>query len=260
MFKISPIQKIAYASMFLILTILGTRLPAMFSIPSFEFVRISLGPAFIILAGIFLGPLYGAIVGGFSDLLGVVVFPTTLGSIGVINPFITLMYTLMGALSWVVYFLIKKIKKTNILSISMLGVTIGLLVFLVIYLLTNDSITSFGGKVYSFNLVTKIIIISISVLLTGGFIVGYIYLNKYFENRFKELGLDIDFKKVAFNCFICEIFISLIMGSIVKSIMYQVDFIVLLFIQSIMFFIDITLNSYIVSLLLTLLRKIIRKK
>ena len=256
MFKIKPVQKISLAAMLLILTVVGTRIPALFSIPSFEFVRLSLGPAFIIFSSIVLGPFYGALIGAASDLLGAIVFPQTLGTIGTINPFITLMYGLMGALAWLVFFLIKKIKKTKILTIVLFSVVAAVYLFLLIYLLSNNSITSFGGVVYNFNTAMKIIIIALATILSAGFVISYIYFAKYFESKYKEVNAIIDYRQISFIVFVCELLICLIMGSFVKSFMYGVDFFVIFFIQSIMFFIDIILNSYISCLVLMVFENI----
>ena len=256
MFKIKPIQKITLAAMLLILTVVGTRIPALFSIPSLEFVRLSLGPAFIIFSSIILGPLYGAFIGAASDLLGAIVFPQTLGTIGTINPFITLMYGLMGLIAWLVFFLIKKVKKTKALSLSMFIAIAVMYVFLVVYVIANNSITSFGGKVYPLSIPVKVIVISLASILTAGFVISYIYFAKYFEKKYQNIATIIDFRQISFIVFVCEVLICLIMGSVVKSFMYGVDFLVIFFIQSIMFFIDIILNSYISTLVLIVFESI----
>ena len=247
MFKIKPVQKITLEAMLLILTVVGTRIPALFSIPSLEFVRLSLGPAFIIFSSIILGPLYGAFIGAASDLLG---------AIGTINPFITLMYGLMGLIAWLVFFLIKKVKKTKALSLSMFIAIAVMYVFLVVYVIANNSITSFGGKVYSLSIPVKVIVISLASILTAGFVISYIYFAKYFEKKYQNIATIIDFRQISFIVFVCEVLICLIMGSVVKSFMYGVDFLVIFFIQSIMFFIDIILNSYISTLVLVVFESI----
>ena len=74
MIKLSQIQKITMAAVMIVLTIIFTRLLSIQNIPVIPFVRISLGPAVVILASLILGPIYGGIVGGAADILGIVLF------------------------------------------------------------------------------------------------------------------------------------------------------------------------------------------
>ncbi len=128
----------------------------------------------------------------------------------------------------------------------------GMYAFLLTYLLMNNSITSFGGRVYELNNVVKTVLISLASVLSIGFVTSYILLNKHFAKKYEGIDVEIDFRKFSFIAFVCEIIVSLLIGSLVKSLMYQVDFLVIMFIQAVMFFIDIIINSYITSLLFLL--------
>ena len=61
-------------------------------------IRLGLGLLPILFAGVFLGPVYGAIVGGLADLIGALLFP-----IGPYFPGFTLSSALMGLIPGVCY-------------------------------------------------------------------------------------------------------------------------------------------------------------
>ena len=89
--KIDSVQRIAIGGLLLALIIIFTRFLSFQNIPLIPFVRISIGPALIIFASLLLGPIYGGIIGGLSDILGILLVPNALGYS--INPFFTLIYT-----------------------------------------------------------------------------------------------------------------------------------------------------------------------
>ena len=255
MIKMSQIQKITLSAMLLVLAILGTRLPALFTIPNASFIRISLGPSMIILSSILLGPLYGAVVGGGSDLLGSVIFPSTLGGLS-INPFITIIYTLLGIIPWALLFITKHIRRSFkypwILYLAMLL----LWVFVLIFLIYNDSISLYGGKVYDFSLLSKTLICSISFVLMVLMGLCLFFVNKQFQKKIATYPSLPSPYEIAFISFVCEILLMLILGSLVKAFMYEIDFLFIFFVQSVVLFIDVPLNTFVVSYLLLLYSKV----
>lgn len=242
-----PIVKICLAGLFLALTIIFTRFIAIQNIPVIPFVRISLGPALIIFASIYLGPFYGAIVGGGSDILGILLVPNTLGYS--INPWFTLIYTILGIVPYFVFKLLRKNHNDKI-DLTIFIITMVLLwLFVLIYGLCNSTI---GG--HNFEPYQKVLLFSISFVLSIGTILAIIFLRKHFEKS------DVPFLKISCLSLLCEIFVMLIGNSIVKSIFFEVDYLVILFFQSIVFFIDIPLNSFVVSYLLKLTNKVFFNK
>ena len=136
--KISQVQKITLSALLLALTIILTRITPLQNFPLIPWIRISLGPALIIFSSILLGPLYGAIVGAGSDILGIVLFPNSLGY--AINPLFTLVYGLLGVLPWILYILIKRIKNRYIPIIIFLASSILVYSALVIFIFLVPSI------------------------------------------------------------------------------------------------------------------------
>ena len=255
--KIDHIQRIALSGLLLALVIIFTRFLSIQNIPLIPFVRISLGPALIIFASLLLGPLYGGVVGGLSDILGIVLVPNAAGYS--INPWFTLVYTLLGVLPWCIYKLIGFIKNEKILYISTISFLGALFIFVTVFLLTNNTIILFS-KEYSFELYQKIIIIASTFLLGSLTSIGLIFINRYFVKKNSENIYKISTYKVAFTSMVSELLILLILNSIVKMLFFETDFLVIFFSQSIVFFINIILDTFIATLLLHQSSKIFKNK
>lgn len=251
----SRIQQISLAGMLLVLTVLGTRIPALFTVSGFGFIRISLGPSLIIFSSILLGPFFGAIIGAGSDILGALIFPSTLGGLN-INPFITLMYLVLGILPWLLLFITKRVRhafnKPWIIYIVMLV----LWSFILLFLIFNSQISLYGGKIYTFDLTQKIIILSVSFALMLLMAVSLFFINRHFAKK-NEIYANIPSPyEVALIAFICEVLIMLLLGSLIKAFMYEIDYLFIFFVQAVVLFIDVPLNTLLVSFILTVYAKV----
>jgi ECF transporter S component (folate family) len=255
MIKMSRVQQIALAGMMLVLTILGTRLPALFTPSNFGFIRISLGPSMIIFSSILLGPLFGAVIGAGSDLLGSVIFPSTMGGLN-INPFITLMYLLLGILPWLLVFLTKKVRHSFNKPWIIYVIMVILWSFVLLFLIFNSSITLYGGKVYNFDVAQKIIIITVSFALMVLMAVALFFINRNFSKKIALYPTIPSPYEIALISLICEVLIMLLLGSLIKAFMYEIDFLFIFFVQAVVLFIDVPLNTLIVSFLLTIYAKV----
>lgn len=240
--KISPVAKISLSGLILALVIIFTRFLSIQNIPVIPFVRISIGPALIIFSSIFLGPLYGAVIGGASDILGILLVPNALGY--AINPWFTLIYTVLGILPWCFFKLFKLIKNEKTSFIGVVAILAALYAFVLIYGLTQD----LGLKTY----IKIIIFVSVFVLLAGT-AVGLFFINRKMKDGVVPVNV------VAMTVLLSEILVMLIANSIVKSIFFEVNFFVVFFSASIVFFIDIPLNTIVVSYLLKLANKVFYK-
>ncbi len=245
--KIDSVQRIAIGGLLLALIIIFTRFLSFQNIPLIPFVRISIGPALIIFASLLLGPIYGGIIGGLSDILGILLVPNALGYS--INPFFTLIYTLLGVLPWCVFKLVDFIKSNKLIFILSISVLLSLYIFLIVYLLTNNSIVLFS-KEYSFETYQKILIIVIGGLLISSLAVGIYFIDRYFCHKKIDTYVAFSTFKVTFTSIIVESIVLLLLNSIVKMIYFEIDFLVIFFTQAIVFIIDIALDSFIVTLLL----------
>lgn len=251
--KLSLIQKISLSGILLALIIIFTRILSVQNVPVIPFVRISLGPALIIFSSLLLGPVFGMFIGGLSDILGIVLFPNSLGY--GINPWFTLVYAILGLAPGLLVYALKYIKSEKIMFISIVSVLSALFIFVMVFLLINTDITLFG-KNYHFEIWHKIVIISVSLVLTIGTILGIYLINKHYKDDEKRVPI----YKVTFISIISEFLILLIANSIVKMIFFETDFLVIVFSQAIVFFINILLDAFVVTNLLELAKRTLKTK
>lgn len=100
-------KKIVISSLLIAISIVLTRVFSTYlMIAGVPGARLAIGYVPIILAGIILGPYYGAMVGAIADVLGFFLAP-----VGVYFPLITLTSALVGILPYVIYTLTKKLKQ-----------------------------------------------------------------------------------------------------------------------------------------------------
>lgn len=251
--KNNIVRQITLSALILSLTIICTRLLSIQNIPVIPFVRISLGPALIIFTSIFIGPVSGLVVGAASDILGIVLFPNALGYS--INPLFTVVYGLLGLLPYFIFKLSKKLNK-NTINLSIITAILGCLcVFVTIFMSLNSSITLFG-KTYQFLTWHKALIISLSWVLSIAVVTVIYFINKHL---LKKYGGDmIDTYPIAVASIVSELIVLLILNSIVKVLFFEVDFLFVFFAQAVVFFIDVPLNTFVVTLLGILYKKVVK--
>ena len=241
--KNSPVFKICFSGLLLALIIIFTRFLSLQNIPVLPFVRISFGPGLIIFASLFLGPIYGGAIGGLSDILGIVLVPSALGY--GINPWFTLVYTLLGILPWCLLKLFNIIKNKKISFAIFLVVFISLLTFGNIYLFVGNN---FGSV--SFDIATKIIISISSIVLSILTICLIVLINKKYES--------LNVLNFAIISLISEVIMMTILNSIVKSIFFGTEFFVIFFFQVIALFINVPMNTFLLSFLFKTVNRIVK--
>lgn len=222
----NAVRKITISALLIALTVICLKVIAIN--PGFSFVRISFGPALIIFSSLYLGPVYGAVVGAGSDLLGAFVFPT-----GEYQPLFTLVYGVLGVLPWLLNFLFKKINNGKFAGIFF--------IFLVILW-----VIAAGLMVWLFpqisDLKIKIIFSCVGVILAVGMLVGIFFISNHFKTKFPEY--DDKFYRYASICLICEIIVMVFGNSLVKSFHYDVPYMLVVEWMALISFINITINSF----------------
>lgn len=245
--KLSPVVKISLSGLILALVIIFTRFLSVQNIPFLPFVRISIGPALIIFASILLGPIYGGIIGGASDILGIFLVPNALGY--PINPWFTLVYTGLGILPWCIYKLVKLIKNDKVSLIVMGAILLGLWLFVVIYGSRQNYILD-----KEFTLSAKLIIFVLSFLMIAGTIILIILIKHHYDNEVLSPY------NIAILSIIVEVVVMLLANSFAKSFFFGIEFKIVFFMQAIIFFIDIPMNTILISYLLKLANKVFNKE
>ena len=243
------VQKIALAGIFIVLVALFQKVFAVNYIPVLPFVRISFGgPALIIFSSILLGPWFGLFVGAASDIIGFYIFdPKLMGT----APFfqITFIYALLGFGSYFIFKLVSLLKKEKIMiiveSIFFSLLLIGVTLFSILY------------KSDNFLLWHKILIPVVSLILLTLTLFTQIYLTKYFNKKEMEVSPI----HVGFSSFVIEISIMLVFGVAMKTWAFGSGlFLIILVSQVVVAFFNIPLNTFLVSYIMYLSKRLIRGK
>lgn len=243
--------KITLSALFLALAVILQKLLAVNYIPIVPFLRISFGgPAIIILASILFGPLFGFVIGAGSDLLGYLLFdPKNIAFL----PQITLIYALLGFLPYFLFIFIKKIRSKKIMLISLISVVSLLLVALTFYLFMNEQIHLYKN-VYTLELWEKFLIVGVAIILFVGLIVFTILLNKKKE---KEDELPFNVYQLSFGMLIIELIVMVMFGTLMKGWAFGfATYPAILICQLLVLFINVPLNTVIITLFLKILLKL----
>ena len=235
----STVRKITISALLIAITVICLKVIAIY--PGFPFVRISFGPALIIFSSLYLGPVYGLVVGAASDVLGAFLIPT-----GVYQPLITVVYGLLGVIPWVLNWLFKKINNQKFAGITVY--------FLVIsWFLVSMAMVWFYPQID--NMTYKIVYSSVGLALAVGLLIGLHFISKYFEKKNPEY--DNKFYRYALISVIVEIVLMVFGNSFAKSLVYEQPYMLIVEWMALISFIDIPLasfGSYYLDLLLSKIR------
>ena len=245
----TTVQKICITGLLIALATIGQKVFAINYIPIIPFLRISFcGPAVIIFSSIFLGPIYGMIVGAFSDLLGYLIFdPKTMGFF----PQITAIYAVLGFVSYLIFVLFNQIKSERISLIIKYALILAIILGAVLFLIFNDNFALYGTE-YELNLTTKIIVISFIVVFTAITEVIILLLKKI--SRLKNT--DINVTSLNLSLIVIELLIMVGFGTLMKGFAFGfATYPAILFCQILVLFFNIPVNLFFISLFLKLTSK-----
>lgn len=254
-YNLSIVSKICLAAMFIVLAAICQKVLAFSNFAPIPFLRLSFGgPAIIIFSSILLGPIFGALVGGASDLIGFVIFdPKTTSSI----PFfqITLLYVMLGFASYFVFKLISKLKNRKLLVSIEIASFIAIFMAVVLYLFLKENITLYGTT-YEFNKTIRISTPIITFILLSLLLVINILLSRRFEKKHPEINVN----SISFACFIIELSVMLVFGTIMKVWAFtSATFLPIFFTQLIVSFLNVPLNTFLISYIMVLTDKTLKK-
>ncbi len=266
--RLSPVQKITYCGLLIVLNLLLTRIPGFAQVGgAFSFNRIGLGTGVTVFSSLFLGPFYGAIVGVAGDALGWV----SMGQFtGTFNFFLSFYYALLGICP---YFFAKILRIEGhhsrfdefLLYSIYAGITIAFICGLWIGGVFDQNFTNWNMELIS----TKIVFTCVSLLvmiLTG---VGLFFCLRSYKKRqgqrlpnpyrvglvcvFSEL-ITIFIKPLAF-CLFC----TLLLGKPIEEA-WHIDYSGLVMLSLIFSFADIPLNTFFVNFACLYARRYVREE
>lgn len=253
-YKLTIVQKICFAGIFIPLIAIFQKIFAVNYIAIIPFVRISFGgPALIIFASIILGPWFGLLVGAASDILGFFIFdPKMFGSL----PFfqITAIYALLGFSSYFAFNWVKKISNTKMMIVVELATFLILFLAITLFVEIAPSIALYGVT-YEFTSLHKILIPIILFILLGLLFVLVVLIDKHFKKR----NIEISTYHVSFSAFVLEVVVMLIFGTIMKTWAFSsTTFLAIFLSQVAVLFFNIPLNTFLLSYIMVITRRMFK--
>lgn len=252
-FKLKTIHKIPLAAIMLVLIILFTRVIALNNLPAIPFLRISLGPSLIIFSSLLLGPIYGALIGGLSDILGIVMFPNAYA----INPLFTLVYLLFGLTPPFLYWLVKRLKKEKILYLINCLILFLVASFITLFIFLNDEFVLYGVT-YNLALWLRILISVLAFFIAIMLALAIYFIGRYYQKKDNN-NYQFNINKFAFIAIINNLVWMLGLNSLIKTFFFDVNFLIIFFTQALMFVFDILISVFLIPYLFLLVHHIYRK-
>lgn len=255
--NLSLINKICLAGLFIALGMILNQIICIKEIPIIPFLKISLGaPAIIIISSLLLGPIFGGLVGGSIDFMGYLLFDIKSFPY---FPQISLIYVLLGIFPAFLFGLVKNIKNNKLmLSFEIIIMTL-IIALITLFFVYNDDLKLYG-KTYHFELWTKLLIIGFLICLSIMVVAISFFANKMYLKHFLRQGvaykLGFNAYQISFVCFLVEIFIMVLFGTLMKATAFGFNmYMAILICQIITMFFNIPLNILLVSYILLITRK-----
>ncbi|MFA6754950.1 MAG: ECF transporter S component [Bacilli bacterium] len=242
--KMTILYKISFSALFIALTMILSRfLSIPFYLFGLPFLKVSLAPSIVMFSSFYLGPLWGLLVGSFADILGALLAPQG----GEFNPLFTIAAGLTGLMPWLVYkCLDKKLDKHFPYVLS--GVLLAFDIFITIYLCLNDRFYTSAKKYYEIAQWMKITIPIVCFAISILFVVGIIFIKKKFSNR--KINGYYNIYSIAASIYITYFFFKIPVSSLVKWIVLDYPFFLILASQLLLGFITCFVHTFIDTLAL----------
>ncbi len=251
-FKVSSVKRIALSGILIAIGVIFNKVVQIgYPYIPVPFVRIAFGgPALIMLAGLLLGPIYGAFIGAMVDVLGYFIFDIkTFGFF----PLITLTYLLLGFFAGILFGFIIKLKDKKKMQIIMYSILALVLVAISLVIVFSDNIAFIVNSGYKFDLWMKI---AFPIMMFALYVMMIIFMQIADKKIKNDENRVFNIYQIGFASFLLDFFIMCLFGSLMKGLSFSMDlFLVILITQFMTMFFTIPFNT----LLLTTLDPIIRK-
>lgn len=249
--RLTLLHKITYSAFFIALGIILSRflsIPGMFGLP---FLKISLAVSVIIFSSLFLGPLWGAIIGFLVDLLGALIFPQG----GSYDFLYSIPAFLEGLLPYFFYKILDKLKIDRKYPIFLSILMILLLSIITIFVLTHDTFSyTSSGKKYTFTLTLKILIPCIFTLFGIIFILGNIFIKKRYSKHQIEEKYNIYL--IGSSVFLTFILIKIPLSSLIFTYRLDYTFEIIFGVRSLSGFLTSLIHTFVIVMELELTLKL----
>lgn len=240
--KMSILYKISISSLLIALYIILSRfvsIPYLFGLP---FVKLSIASSVIGFASLYLGPLFGLIVGTSGDIIGALAFPQ-----GEFNILFTIAASLGGLMPALIYRFIRYTKAEDrfpfVLSSFLVIVPLAITLFITL----NESITYFN-KTYIFYPRIKWTVSVVSWAVSLLFLMGVIFIRKKFKNS--KLNKSYNIYIILSSIFITYVLFKAPVSSLMFNIVYGIDFPIVFGVRLILAFINAFVDSILILIAL----------
>lgn len=242
--NLSLTLKICLTALFVALDVLGQKVFAINYLSFAPFLRISFaGPCIIIFASIFLGPVYGMLVGGLADLLGYLVFDPKAYPLFFQ---ITLIYSVLGFVAYFVFRFVTLIKNKKLLLLIMVSFLSAIFLGASLFLICNSEITLFSST-YKIETYQKVLIPIVLLILFAALVLFIVF----FDKKKSEDEMTLSPIQIGFASLVLEVFVMVIFGSLMKAWAFGFKtYLVILITQSMILFINVPLNTIFLTLLI----------
>ncbi len=250
--NLSLIQKITLAGLFIALITILQKVVAINYISVIPFLRISFGGcALLIFSSFFLGPWFGLLIGAASDILGYFIFdPKTMGFF----PQITAIYTVMGFVSYFFFILVRFIKNKKAMIIVEYSFFAAFLAAITLFITLNNSITLYSTT-YTLEVWQKIVIPIVVFALFALLVVINFFIDRHFKKK-EDNRIYFNVYQISFACFLIEVIVMILFGTLMKGFAFGFQtYPAILISQIIVAFINIPLNTFIISYLIRLVKR-----
>ena len=241
--KQSLIYKICFSSLFIALTIILSRFFALPGLFGFSFLKISLANSVVMFSSFYLGPIWGLIVGGASDVFGALLYPQG----GAFNPLYTIPALFTGLCPFLFYKLLEIIKIDKKFPITLTFLLSLFSIFILIFFIFNDYVIS-GSKVYNFDLWMKIVFIVLGFGLSALYIVAVFIIKYKFKD--KKVYQNYNIYNLVTSMFLTYFIVKIPLGSLIQSFLLNYSFLFIFFIRLLAGFFSCIVHSIIVIIAL----------
>ena len=239
--KMSPIFKISFSALFIAIGIVLSRFAGIAITP---FLNISLSPSIVMFSSLYLGPVYGFIVGTLTDVLGALLFPK-----GAFNPLYTIAASLTGLIPFLAYFFLRKTKFEE--KYPFIGTTICIIfsIAIVFFCIFNNQISSeYGTKKYELLTWHKVLLISLAIVLSSLFVFLCLFIPRKLKDR--KFNKYYSINLIASSVFITYFIFKIPVGSLVQSYLMEVDFLLVFTMRMLTGFLTAFVHIVVISLAL----------
>lgn len=239
--KMTIIQKISFSALFIAFGIILSRfvsLPYLFGLP---FLKVSFTPSLVMFSSFYLGPVFGLLVGTFTDVFGALLVQQG----GMFNPLFTIPASLTGLMPYILYKIFNN-KAEKKFPVSLTVILTILSLFLTLFFTLNDQFYSESGKkVYVIENWLKWTIGCGSFGISALYILGvYIIKNKF---RNAKINKYYNIFTIATSIFLTYFIFKIPVSSLIKSFLLSYDFWFVFVVQSLVGFISCFMHIILVS-------------